>query len=113
VLFLYSQTISAPYEIVLPEAWMLGSSGSSAIQAGKLGVGYSFAQFFNGQLSEEIIEAYKKEFVPSNFMEKPEVMVSYMVTVAETKEEAEYEVRTQELARLFFERGNTQFTLNQ
>src|SRR5699024_4758865 len=108
---LYSQTIAAPHEIVLPEAWMLGSSGSSAIQAGKLGVGYSFAQFFNGQLSEEIIEAYKKEFVPSNFMEKPEVMVSYMVTVAETKEEAEYEARPQDLARLFLQSGKPPFTL--
>lgn len=108
---LFSQTIAAPHDIVLPEAWMLGSSGSSAIQAGKLGVGYSFAQFFNGQLSEEIIDAYKKEFVPSTFMENPEVMVSYMVTVAETKDEAEYEARPQDLARLFLQNGQPPFTL--
>lgn len=108
---LYNQTIAAPHDIVLPEAWMLGSSGSSAIQAGKLGVGYSFAQFFNGQLSKEIIDAYKEQFVPSNFMERPEVMVSYMVTVADTKEEAEYEARPQDLARLFLQNGQAPFTL--
>lgn len=108
---LYSQTIAAPHDILLPEAWMLGSSGSSAVQAGKLGVGYSFAQFFNGQLSKEIIDAYKKHFVPSVFMESPEVMVSYMVTVAETKEEAEYEARPQDLARLFLQNGQPPFTL--
>ncbi|HLR42431.1 MAG TPA: LLM class flavin-dependent oxidoreductase, partial [Pseudogracilibacillus sp.] len=47
----------------------------------------------------------------SNFMEKPEVMVSYMVTVAETKEEAEYEARPQDLARLFLQSGKPPFTL--
>src|SRR5690625_1850577 len=52
---LYVHTIASPSNIVLPEAWMLGSSGSSAIKSGEMGVGYSFAQFFNGDLTKEII----------------------------------------------------------
>ena len=49
---LYNKTIATPSQIVLPEAWLLGSSGNSAIQAGRMGVGYSFAQFFNGEYDQ-------------------------------------------------------------
>lgn len=102
---LYNKTIATPSQIVLPEAWLLGSSGNSAIQAGRKGVGYSFAQFFNGQMSKEILEAYKNNFQPSVFMEQPEIMVSYMVTTAETKEEAEFEAKPQDIWRLEFMKG--------
>jgi luciferase family oxidoreductase group 1 len=102
---LYSHTIATPSQVVLPEAWLLGSSGNSAIQAGRMGVGYSFAQFFNGQMSKGILDAYKKNFQPSVFMEKPEINVSYMVTTAETKEEAEFEAGPQDISRLFLMRG--------
>ncbi|WP_203247720.1 MsnO8 family LLM class oxidoreductase [Sporosarcina beigongshangi] len=102
---LYNKTIATPSQVVLPEAWLLGSSGNSAIQAGRMGVGYSFAQFFNGQLSESILEAYKKNFQPSAFMEKPEINVSYMVTTAETTEEAEFEAMPQDIWRLLFMKG--------
>lgn len=102
---LYNKTNATPSQIVLPEAWLLGSSGSSAIQAGRRGVGYSFAQFFNGQLSESILDAYKKNFQSSAFMEKPEINVSYMVTTAETTEEAEFEAMPQDIWRLLFMKG--------
>lgn len=102
---LYNKTIATPSNIILPEAWLLGSSGNSAVQAGRRGVGYSFAQFFNGQMSKEILDAYKKNFRPSAFMEKPEIKVSYMVTTAETKEEAEFEAMPQDIWRLLFMRG--------
>lgn len=102
---LYAETIATPSNVVLPEAWLLGSTGNSAIQAGMMGVGYSFAQFFNGELSTKIVNAYKKYFKPSAFMEKPEIIVSYMVTTAETKEEAEFEAKPQDIARLLLEKG--------
>ncbi|MDQ1005346.1 luciferase family oxidoreductase group 1 [Neobacillus niacini] len=102
---LYNQTIATPSQVVLPEAWLLGSTGNSAVQAGLRGVGYSFAQFFNGEMSKEILDAYKKNFQPSAFMEKPQINVSYMVTTAETKEEAEFEAKPQDIWRLLFMRG--------
>lgn len=102
---LYHQTIATPSQVVLPEAWLLGSTGNSAIQAGIRGVGYSFAQFFNGEMTKEILDVYKKNFQPSAFMEKPEINVSYMVTTAETKEEAEFEAKPQDIWRLLFMRG--------
>lgn len=102
---LYGKTIATPSQVTLPEAWLLGSTGNSARQAGLRGVGYSFAQFFNGELSKEIIDAYKNSFQPSVFMEKPEINVSYMVTTAETKEEAEFEAKPQDISRMLFMRG--------
>lgn len=104
---LYNRTIATPSNIVLPESWLLGSSGNSAVEAGRRGAGYSFAQFFNGQLSKPILDAYKDNFEPSAFMEKPEITVSYMVTAADTKEEAEFEAKPQDIWRLQFMKGRS------
>src|SRR5699024_1219140 len=68
---LYGAVKAVPQNVTLPEAWMLGSSGNSAIATAKLGAGYSFAQFFNGDLSKGILDAYKDNFEPSALMEKP------------------------------------------
>ena len=84
---LYTKTIATPSQIVLPEAWLLGSTGNSAIQAGRLGVGYSFAQFFMGGMTTEILDAYRKNFEPTVYLDKPEIKVTYLVTTAETKED--------------------------
>lgn len=102
---LYNKTIATPSNVDLPEAWLLGSTGNSAIQAGIRGVGYSFAQFFNGELSKPILDAYKHHFKPSAFMQEPTINVSYMVTIAETKEEAEFEAKPQDIWRLLFMKG--------
>lgn len=102
---IYNRTIATPSNIVLPEAWLLGSSGNSAVQAGRMGVGYSFAQFFQGGMTPAILDAYRKNFQPSAFMEKPEINVTYLVTVAETKEEAEFEALPQDIARLSLMKG--------
>src|SRR5690625_773454 len=102
---LYNRTVATPAQVTLPEAWLLGSTGNSALQAGRRGVGYSFAQFFAGAMSNEIFAAYKNSFQPSVFMEKPQINVSYMVTTAETKEEAEFEAKPQDIWRLLFMQG--------
>lgn len=102
---LYQKAIATPSFVTLPEAWLLGSSGNSAIQAGRKGVGYSFAQFFNGGMTKEILDEYKRNFRPSAFMEKPQIQVTYMVTTAETKEEAEFEALPQDIWRLLFLKG--------
>ncbi|RDW20159.1 LLM class flavin-dependent oxidoreductase [Oceanobacillus arenosus] len=102
---LYNKNIATPSNIMLPESWLLGSSGNSALQAARMGVGYSFAQFFNGEMTKSILEMYKHSFIPSAFMEKPIINVAYMVTTAETKEEAEFEARPQDLSRLWLMKG--------
>ncbi|MCO6019231.1 MsnO8 family LLM class oxidoreductase [Carnobacterium divergens] len=102
---LYQETIASPSQIVLPEAWLLGSSGDSAREAARMGVGYSFAQFFMGSLSKEILDLYKSRFQPSDFMEKPEINVAYLATVAESLEEAEYEAAPADIQRLMMAKG--------
>lgn len=101
----YDAVIAIPHQVALPSAWLLGSSGQSARHAGMLGVGYSFAQFFNGQMSKEIFDVYKHSFVPSSFMEKPTIMTTYATCVAETKEEAEYLSMPMQLSRLRLMQG--------
>jgi luciferase family oxidoreductase group 1 len=102
---LYHHTIATPSQVTLPEAWLLGSTGDSAREAGRRGVGYSYAQFFTGEMSKAVFDIYKTSFEPSSFMEKPEINVCYMVTTAETKEEAEYEAKPQDIWRLLFMKG--------
>src|SRR5699024_9832232 len=99
------QVHATPTDITLPEAWMLGSTGNSALQTARMGVGYSFAQFFNGELSKEIVDIYKTHFRPSAFMKKPDIIVAYLVTVCETKEEAEFEALPYDISRLWLQKG--------
>nr|WP_106782462.1 LLM class flavin-dependent oxidoreductase [Lysinibacillus timonensis] len=101
----FRRVIANPTNVPLPQAWLLGSSGNSAIQTGRRGLGYSYAQFFNGTMNKSIFDAYRQSFVPSEFMEKPEIMVSYFVTVGETREEAEYEALPANISRMLFMRG--------
>lgn len=98
-------TFAGPIGSPLPEAWMLGSSGNSAVQAGKLGMGYSSAHFISGQLAESIFEDYRRSFIPSEFMQKPQINVGYFTIAAETKEEAEYEAASLDYMLLNLDKG--------
>src|SRR5699024_12773695 len=83
---LYSSMIATPSQVMIPEAWMIGSSGNSALQTARMGVGYSFAHFFNGEMTKEILDAYKHHFQPYAYIKKTQINVAYMLTTAETKE---------------------------
>ena len=101
----YDAVVAIPAKVQLPEAWLLGSSGQSARQAGETGVGYSFAQFFNGAMSRPIFEAYRSTFKPSYFMSEPKISVTYAVSIAETEEEAKYLALPIQISRLNLMRG--------
>ncbi|HHO53046.1 MAG TPA: LLM class flavin-dependent oxidoreductase [Deltaproteobacteria bacterium] len=73
----------------LPPIWMLGSSGSSARIAGKLGLGYAFASHFSPTPPEAAIESYRRSFQPSPTAEEPRVILAVHVLCAETQAEAE------------------------
>ncbi len=105
---IYAKAIASPVHVTLPEAWLLGSSGNSAMQAGRMGVGYSHAQFFNGVMDKKIFDVYRQSFSPSAFMEKPKSVVSYFVTTAETREEAEYEAKPSDIFRLLKMKGRVE-----
>lgn len=99
------QSFAAPLGSPLPEAWLLGSSGSSAKQAAELGMGYSYAHFIGGKLEASAFERYRQSFAPSYFMEKPQINVGYAVIAEETREEAEFQVASLDLMFLNIEKG--------
>ncbi len=96
-----------PANVPLVQPWLLGSTGNSALRAGQLGLGYSFAQFFNGQGSRAIFDHYRNNFVPNAFMETPQISVTYAATVAPTQDEAEFRALPIDLYRLYLMTGKT------
>jgi luciferase family oxidoreductase group 1 len=68
--------------------WLLGSSTYSAQLAAALGLPFAFASHFAPGLLMEAIEAYRSQFEPSQYREKPYVIVGVPVVAAETDAEA-------------------------
>ena len=98
--FYNQNVIASPENIVLPEVFMLGSTGNSAREAGKMGLSYAYVQFFTGNIDRDIFDVYRENFEPSDFQKEPNVLACYMVTVAETKEEAEFNALSTDIARM-------------
>ena len=69
--------------------YILGSSTDSAHLAAKKGKPYAFASHFATTHLWEAINIYRKEFKPSNVLQKPYVMAGINVIIADTDEEAE------------------------
>lgn len=70
--------------------WILGSSTDSAYLAAEYGLPYVFASHFAPILLFEAIDIYKKNFRPSQYHDKPYLMVGANVIVADTNEEAAF-----------------------
>lgn len=68
--------------------YILGSSTDSAYLAASLGLPYVFASHFAPRFMEEAITIYRERFQPSEYLEKPYMMVCLNVIAAETDEEA-------------------------
>ncbi|MRI85887.1 MsnO8 family LLM class oxidoreductase [Aerococcaceae bacterium WS4759] len=102
----YGNTKAAPLGVeTLPEPWMLGSSGQSATKAAEMGLGYSFAKFFGLETDPAVFELYRKQFKASEFFQEPTVMVSYMVVIADSQEEADYLAKPIEMQQIALRRG--------
>jgi luciferase family oxidoreductase group 1 len=70
--------------------YILGSSTDSAYLAASLGLPYVFASHFAPRYMEEAISIYRRQFQPSEYLEKPYMMVCLNVIAAETDEEASW-----------------------
>lgn len=71
------------------EMWMLGSSLFGARLAAKLGLPYAFASHFAPDHLDTALELYRRDFQPSDRLDKPHVMAAMTVIAAETDETAE------------------------
>ncbi len=68
--------------------YILGSSTDSAYLAASLGLPYVFASHFAPRYMEEAISIYRERFQPSQYLDKPYIIVCLNVIAAETDEEA-------------------------
>lgn len=68
--------------------WILGSSLFGAQLAAAYGLPYAFASHFAPQQLMSAVRIYRQNFMPSEQLAKPYVMVGINVTAAETDEEA-------------------------
>lgn len=70
--------------------WILGSSLFGAQLAAMLGLPYAFASHFAPAEMERAIALYRERFEPSEYLQKPYVMLGLNVIAADTDEEAHY-----------------------
>jgi luciferase family oxidoreductase group 1 len=68
--------------------YILGSSTDSAYLAASLGLPYVFASHFAPKFMGEAIKIYRERFQPSEYLDKPYMMVCINVIGAETDKEA-------------------------
>ncbi len=85
--------------------WLLGSSGFSARLAGKLGLPFAFAGHFSPEYILPALELYRKNFQPSEALEKPYAMLAINIVAADTDKEAWRLATTQFQSFLRFIRG--------
>lgn len=69
--------------------YILGSSLDSAHLAAKMGLPYAFASHFATGLLHEALDIYRREFQPSQYLDKPYTMAGINVIAADTDDEAE------------------------
>jgi luciferase family oxidoreductase group 1 len=97
--------IATPQIETVPEIWLLGSSGGSAMLAAQQGVGYAFAQFINGEGGADVVKFYKEHFQPSCCNQEPQTMLAIFAICGETDEEAELLAKSLDLSLLLIEKG--------
>ncbi len=70
--------------------WILGSSLFGAQLAAMLGLPYGFASHFAPADMERAVDLYRERFEPSEYLQKPYVMLGLNVIAADTDEEAHH-----------------------
>ena len=93
---------SGPGEQTSPEVWLLGSRVDSAFLAAELGLPYAYAHHFGLGVKDgpAIVDAYRQNFRPSDYLSEPKVHVGVQVLCADTEEEALRLASSRNLARL-------------
>ncbi|MCL7746527.1 LLM class flavin-dependent oxidoreductase [Halalkalibacter alkaliphilus] len=101
----YYGITATPNVDTMPQLWLLGSSGGSAQIAAEKGTAFTFAHFINGDGGEDVVKAYRNQFQPSAFYEKPEANVAIHLICADTDEEANQRATSLDLSLLMLQKG--------
>jgi luciferase family oxidoreductase group 1 len=90
-----------PVSATQPEVWLLGSSDYSARLAAKMGLPFSFADFFGPEMEHGhlMTDLYRNEFQPSAYCPEPKVNVTVQALCAPTEEEALFLASSRNLMR--------------
>ena len=80
--------VATPGEGTNVPVWILGSSQFGAHLAAALGLPYAFASHFAPAEMEAAIAAYRAKFEPSEYLDKPYVMLGVNIIAADTDAEA-------------------------
>lgn len=94
---------AGPALSTVPEVWLLGSRQESAFMAAQLGLPFAYAHFFGLGVEDgpRIVEAYRKNFRPSEYLSEPKANVGVHVVCAETEDEAMRQASSRNLGRLY------------
>ena len=96
---------AVPGEGLRVPVWILGSSLFGASLAAALGLPYAFASHFAPAQLMEAIALYRREFTPSEYLDRPYVMLGFNVIAADTDEEANHLFTSIQQAFLSLRRG--------
>jgi len=89
-----------PVHATAPQLWMLGSSAYGAQLGAQLGLPCAFAHFItDGQGCEEALDLYRASFRPG-LLERPQATVCLWALAADSEEEAWFQFRSRERARI-------------
>ncbi len=89
-----------------PEMWMLGSSLFGAQLAAKLGLPYAFAAHFAPDHLDAALEVYRRDFEPSDVLDRAHVMVAMNVFAALSEAEARLLASSQQQSFVRLRSGN-------
>jgi luciferase family oxidoreductase group 1 len=88
------------------QLWMLGSSLFGAQLAARLGLPYAFAAHFAPDHLDAALALYRRDFQPSEALDKPHVMVAMNVFAADTEAEARLIASSQQQSFVRLRSGN-------
>jgi luciferase family oxidoreductase group 1 len=88
------------------ELWMLGSSLFGASLAAKLGLPYAFAAHFAPDHLDAALALYRRDFQPSEALDRPHVMVAMNVFAADSEAEARLIASSQQQSFVRLRSGN-------
>lgn len=96
---------ATPQSPTIPEQWILSSSGGSSSIAARFGMGLAVAKFINGFVRPDVVEEYRRNFRPSDQLDKPRVILSVFTLCGETEEKAAAMRKMMDYVLVEFERG--------
>ncbi|KAI7264851.1 hypothetical protein KC345_g8688 [Hortaea werneckii] len=102
----YAGLHAAPAVRTAPEIWLLGSGRDSAALSARLGTGYAFAQFINGNGGAEAVREYTNSFALSRAGAAPRSLVAVFAVCAGTSAEADRLAASMDLSLVLLEKGH-------